>query len=146
MKVKSESEVAQSCPTLSDSMDCSPPGSFVHGIFQAKILEWAAIAFSILISACVICYCPIEKASHMTRFRGHVRRYYQRAWIEGHGQIGFITANNLQECLPPQGLPILPTAGVKNGTAQTLIPYMLGLPLSFSQHLQGSLDCVSVCA
>ena len=44
MKVKSESEVAQSCPTLSDPMDCSPPGSFVHGIFQARVLEWGAIA------------------------------------------------------------------------------------------------------
>jgi len=47
MKVKSESEVAQSCPTLSDSMDCSPPGSSVHGIFQARVLEWGAIAFSV---------------------------------------------------------------------------------------------------
>ena len=46
MKVKSESEVAQSCPTLSDPMDCSLPGSSVHGIFQARVLEWAAIAFS----------------------------------------------------------------------------------------------------
>ena len=45
-KVKSESEVAQSCPTLSDPMDCSPPGSSVHGIFQARVLEWGAIAFS----------------------------------------------------------------------------------------------------
>jgi len=44
MKVKSESEVAQSCPTL--SMDCSLPGSSVHGIFQARVLEWGAIAFS----------------------------------------------------------------------------------------------------
>ena len=46
MKVKSESEVAQSCPTLSDPMDCSPPGSSVHGIFQERVLEWGAIAFS----------------------------------------------------------------------------------------------------
>ena len=46
MKVKSESEVAQSCLTLSDPMDCSLPGSFVHGIFQARVLEWGAIAFS----------------------------------------------------------------------------------------------------
>ena len=46
MRVKSESEVAQSCPTLSDPMDCSPPGSSVHGIFKARILEWGAIAFS----------------------------------------------------------------------------------------------------
>ena len=46
MKVKSESEVTQLYPTLSDPMDCSLPGSSVHGIFQARILEWAAIAFS----------------------------------------------------------------------------------------------------
>ena len=45
MKVKSESEVAQ-CPTHSDPMDCSPPGSSVHGIFQARVLEWVAIDFS----------------------------------------------------------------------------------------------------
>ena len=48
MKVKSESEVAQSCPTLHDPMDCSPPGSSIHGIFQARVLEWGAIAFSVL--------------------------------------------------------------------------------------------------
>ena len=47
MKVKSESEVAQSCLTLSDPMDCRPPGSSIHGIFQARVLEWGAIAFSI---------------------------------------------------------------------------------------------------
>ena len=46
MKVKSESEVTQSYPTPSDPMDCSPPGSSVHGIFQARVLEWGAIAFS----------------------------------------------------------------------------------------------------
>ena len=46
MKLKSESEVAQSCPTLSDLMDCSLPGSSVHGIFQARVLEWGAIAFT----------------------------------------------------------------------------------------------------
>jgi len=45
MKVKSESEVAQSCPTLSDPMDCSLPGSSIHGILQARVLEWGAIAF-----------------------------------------------------------------------------------------------------
>ena len=47
MKVKSEREVAQSCPTLSDPMDYSPPSSSTHGIFQARVLEWGAIAFSI---------------------------------------------------------------------------------------------------
>ena len=46
MKVKSESEVAQSCLTPHDPMDCSLPGSSVHGIFQARVLEWGAIAFS----------------------------------------------------------------------------------------------------
>ena len=46
MKVKSESEVAQSCPTLCDPMDCSLPGSSVHEIFQARVLEWGATAFS----------------------------------------------------------------------------------------------------
>ena len=46
MKVKSESEVAQLCPTSSDPMDCSPPGSSIHGICQARVLEWVAIAFS----------------------------------------------------------------------------------------------------
>ena len=46
IKVKSESDVTQSCPTLSDPMDCSPPGSSIHGIFQARVLEWVAIAFS----------------------------------------------------------------------------------------------------
>ena len=46
MKVKSESDVTQSCPTLPDPLDCSLPGSFVHVIFQARVLEWGAIAFS----------------------------------------------------------------------------------------------------
>ena len=46
MKVKSESEVTQSCPILLDPMDCSLPGSSIHGIFQASVLEWGAIAFS----------------------------------------------------------------------------------------------------
>ena len=46
MKVKSESEVAQLCLTLSDHMDCSLPGSSIHGIFQARVLEWVANAFS----------------------------------------------------------------------------------------------------
>ena len=45
--MKSENEVVQSCPTLSDPIDCSPPGSSIHGIFQARVLEWGAIAFSV---------------------------------------------------------------------------------------------------
>ena len=51
MKVKSEREVTQSCPTLSDPMDCSLPGSSIHGSFQARVLEWVAIAFSSFISS-----------------------------------------------------------------------------------------------
>ena len=48
MKVKGESEVSQSCPTLSNPMDCSLPGSSIHGSFQARVLEWVAIAFSVI--------------------------------------------------------------------------------------------------
>ena len=63
MRVKSEREVAQSCPTLRDPMDCSPPGSSVHGIFQARGLEWGAIAFS------------FQKLGHT--FKGLKARAYQ---------------------------------------------------------------------
>ena len=55
MKVKSKSEVAQSCPTPSDAMDCSPPGSSVHGIFQARVPESGAIAISMSVFA-MLCY------------------------------------------------------------------------------------------
>ena len=63
MKAKSESEVAQSCPTPSNPMDCSLPGSSVHGIFQARVLEWGAIAFSILLlhDGFIIFYKKIDK-------------------------------------------------------------------------------------
>ena len=54
MKVKSESVVAQSCLTLRDPVDCSLPGSSVHGIFQARVLEWVAIAFSMTDNSDVI--------------------------------------------------------------------------------------------
>ena len=54
MEVKSESQIAQSCPTLSDPTDCSLPGSSVHGIFQARVLEWVAIAFLVLtLTTCI---------------------------------------------------------------------------------------------
>ena len=67
MKVKSESEVAQSFPTLSDPMDCSLPGSSVHGIFQARVLEWGATAFSnICVYIHIYIYIDIYiKLSHM---------------------------------------------------------------------------------
>ena len=67
MKVRSESEVAQSCPTLSDPMDCSPPGSSIHEIFQARVLEWSAIAFSISYSKQVI----FEDADLCPHFKYH---------------------------------------------------------------------------
>ena len=57
MKVKSEIEVAKSCPTPSDPMDCRLPGSSVHGIFQARVLEWVAITFSELALNLYICVC-----------------------------------------------------------------------------------------
>ena len=69
MKVKSEMEVAQSCATLSDPMDCSLPGSSIRGIFQARVLEWVAIAFSdIKLRRCILflsgkyvnALCPVE--------------------------------------------------------------------------------------
>ena len=62
VKVKSEREVAQPCPTPSDPMDCTPPGSSIHGIFQARVLEWVAIAFS---DSCLQCT-ENELSSHDT--------------------------------------------------------------------------------
>ena len=70
MKVKSESQVAQSCPTLCDPMDCSLPGSSVYGIFQARVLEWVAIAFSIRIVRWVlkpVSGIPIGSEIHVCR-------------------------------------------------------------------------------
>ena len=64
MQVKSEREVAQSCPTLSDPMDCSLPGSSIHGIFQARVLEWGAIAFSMILVDFLLKY-PIQHVSHI---------------------------------------------------------------------------------
>ena len=61
MKVESESEVAQSCPTLSDLIDYSLPGSSIHGIFQARVLEWVAIAFSGLLASPAIKLSLLQK-------------------------------------------------------------------------------------
>ena len=65
--MKSESEVAQLCPTLSDPMDCSLPDSSVHGIFQARVLEWGAIAFSILKGYMVIKDDPVSSKITLER-------------------------------------------------------------------------------
>ena len=70
MKVKSESEVAQSCPSLSDPMDCSLPGSSVHGIFQARVLEWGTLPVPSLNShpsGCIFKNCG-NLLIHVTKF------------------------------------------------------------------------------
>ena len=65
MKLKSKSEVTESCPTLSDPMDCSLPGSSAHGIFQARVLEWVAIAFSLQSSSHLLAITlSLEKKAH----------------------------------------------------------------------------------
>ena len=82
MKVKRESEVAQLCPTLSDPMNCSPLGSSIHGIFQARVLEWGAIAFSnvpllLLLSrfSCVrLCATPEMAALSISNFLEGISR------------------------------------------------------------------------
>src|SRR5574342_376140 len=68
MKVKSVSEVVQSCLTLSDPMDCSLPGSSVHGIFQARVLKWVAIAFSIQVYTYVQLCTYVLSKSHREQF------------------------------------------------------------------------------
>ena len=72
MKVKSEREVTQSCPTLSDPMDCNLPGSSIHGIFQARVLEWDAIAFS------ESSYLDTSKSLMLGKVEGKRRRGQQR--------------------------------------------------------------------
>ena len=75
MKVKSESEVAQSCLTLSNPMDCSLPGSSIHGIFQARVLEWDAIAF------CFIDYAKPLTVLFTTNCGKLLKRWeYQTTW------------------------------------------------------------------
>ena len=70
VKGKSESEVTQSCPTLSDPMDCSLPGSSVHGIFQARVLEWGAIAFTSHVSRCQYIHQNAPNNIHLRKGQG----------------------------------------------------------------------------
>ena len=72
MKVKSEREVAQSCPTLRGPMDCSLPGSSVHGIFQARVLEWGAIAFSDFVL--YISKCSQDNQVNQKMFETYIRK------------------------------------------------------------------------
>ena len=78
MKVKNESEVTQSCPTLSDPMDCSLPGSSAHGIFQARVLEWGAMAFSLqALQSVLFCYSGSNTPGHASASQNitkHLRR------------------------------------------------------------------------
>ena len=85
MKVKRESEVAQSCPTLSDPVDCSLPGSSIHGIFQARVLEWGAIAFSALDVNLWSLYIPPKLLNTVALLRGRRSR-----------QVGFIARKCLE--------------------------------------------------
>ena len=87
-KVKSQSEVAQSCPTPSDPMDCSLPGSSVHGIFQARVLEWGAIAFSKTAKQahtvkCDEYYDKRIRDLMVSLFQGHVMYLYFLKWDQG---------------------------------------------------------------
>ena len=87
MEVKSESEIAQLCPTLSDPMDCSLLGSSVHGIFQARVLEWGAIAFSVIGS-----YIPIIALNVS----------WINATTKSHGITEWIPKQDLYVCCLPE--------------------------------------------
>ena len=80
MKVKSENEVAQSCPTLRDPMDCSPPGSSTHGILQARVLEWSAIAFSSSLTT-TLQSSTETKLSHLCLPEPHSQGIRASAWL-----------------------------------------------------------------
>ena len=87
-KVKSQSEVAQSCPTLSNPMDCSLPGSSVHGIFQARVLEWGAqrISLNKKLPTKKQCYLhfkdetDMERLSHLSKGIQTVAEWYRQGW------------------------------------------------------------------
>ena len=114
MKVKSESEVAQLCPSLSDPMDCSPPGSSVHGIFQARGLEWGAIAFS---ERRALAYNLKNVQSHMMHSPG--------LNISGHKPTGKVDWRNLNKIVFYKKIkPMLPAL---EGEILTT-----GLPVQFS--------------
>ena len=90
MKVKSESKVSQSCPTLSDPMDCSLPGSSVHEIFQARVLEWGAIAFSR--SANWFCHKFLERVALQGASHGRkIALLDVSLGTSEHGLVGFHT-------------------------------------------------------
>ena len=91
-KVKSESEVAQSCPTLNDPMDCSLPGSSVHGIFQARVLEWGAIAFSLASSVHGIFQARIVEWVAISYSKG-------ASWLRDQNWVSWIGRQILYHCV-----------------------------------------------
>ena len=98
MKVKSESEVAQSCPTLSDPMNCSLPGSSVHGIFQARVLRWGAIAFSVQLQWCG-CK-PRSASSHQKLDKqglGHFWELLEKVWPCPCLDLGLLSFRTMRE-------------------------------------------------
>ena len=115
VKVKSESEVTQSCPTLHDPMDCSPPGSSIHGIFQARVLEWGAIAFLTLGSnLCLthrgqVLYClsyPSSNTFHFFLFLNTFPLYLNKSKLFPYLN-RLCTKKCLILCLPPTTIILL---------------------------------------
>ena len=103
MKVKSESEVTQSGPTLSDLMDCSPPGSSVDGIFQARALEWGATAFS---SVCAQLCSTLCDPTDYSLPHSSVREIFQ-ARIPGWMTVFFSRDRTLASCISRRGRQML---------------------------------------
>ena len=106
MKVKSESEVAQSCPSLSDPMDCSPPGSSIHGIFQARVLEWGAIAFSEEFRAVGLKLKGASEAPHglaETGFWDPLPEFLLQYFWNGAQEFAFLINSKVLLMLPVQG-------------------------------------------
>ena len=110
MKVKSEREVAESSPTLSDPMDCGPPGSSTHGIFQARVLEWDAIAFSdrciyvyVYINANIIILAYIRGTWYAYNFKNNFKcqicRHYTSLWAWKWYNKDYLFLNNSNKCL-----------------------------------------------
>ena len=98
-KKESESEVTQSCPTLCDPMNCSPPGSSSHGIFQARVLEWGATAFSVVLSLPGPYNC--ESGSQVLKTKYRTALLFQRQRLSYCDQVGC-----LKFFLPQNGFPL----------------------------------------